>query len=58
MKIVKIHTIHPKHRPTDVKYIFDGETERLGEAGHTVEKGIYYEGRAGAALKQFLEGLK
>jgi hypothetical protein len=59
MKIVKIHTVHPVHRPSDVKYIFDGEdNSRLGEAGRTLEKGTYYEGQAGKALRGLLQALR
>jgi len=56
MRIAKILTVHPVHRPEDVKYIFIGEDDsRLGEAGRTLKKGTYYEGRGGAALRDFLE---
>jgi hypothetical protein len=59
MKIVKIHTVHPVHQPDDVKYIFVGEDgSRLGEAGRTLKKGTYYEGRAGRALRGLLASLK
>ncbi|KKK94653.1 hypothetical protein LCGC14_2680690 [marine sediment metagenome] len=59
MRIAKILTVHPVHRPSDVKYIFIGEDDsRLGEAGRTLEKGTYYEGPGGAVLRQFLENLR
>ncbi|KKL71210.1 hypothetical protein LCGC14_2097180 [marine sediment metagenome] len=57
MIVTKIVTVHPVHQPDDVKYIFVGENERLGEAGQTLKKGTYYEGRAGRALRVFLETL-
>jgi len=58
MNLVKILTIHPVHQPNDVKYIFVGEDgSRLGEAGHTLKKGTYYEGDGGRALRGFLEAL-
>jgi hypothetical protein len=57
MRIAKIITVHPVNQPDDVKYIFVGENERLGEAGRTLKKGTYYEGRAGRALRVFLENL-
>jgi hypothetical protein len=55
--VAKIITVHPVDQPDDVKYIFVGENERLGEAGRTLKKGTYYEGRAGRALRVFLEKL-
>jgi hypothetical protein len=55
--VTKIITVHPVNQPEDVKYIFVGENERLGEAGQTLKKGTYYEGRAGRALRVFLEKL-
>lgn len=59
MKIAKILTIHPVHRPEDVKYIFIGEDDsRLGEAGRTLKKSTYYEGSGGKVLRAFLENLK
>lgn len=59
MKIAKILTVHPVHRPEDVKYIFIGEDgSRLGEAGCTLKKGTYYEGRAGRAVRGLLEALR
>ena len=52
MKIVKILTVHPVHQPGDVKYIFIGEDgSRLGEAGRTLKRGIYYQGDGGRALR-------
>ena len=59
MRLAKILTIHPVHQPDDVKYIFVGEDgSRLGEAGRTLKRGIYYQGDGGRALRGLLESLK
>ncbi|KKL76252.1 hypothetical protein LCGC14_2046750 [marine sediment metagenome] len=59
MKIAKILTVYPVHQPEDVKYIFVGEDgSRLGEAGRTLKRGIYYQGDGGRALRGLLQALR
>ncbi len=59
MRIVKILTVHPVSQPDDVKYIFVGEDgSRLGEAGRTLKRGIYYQGDGGRVLRGLLQALK
>ncbi|KKM95067.1 hypothetical protein LCGC14_1191940 [marine sediment metagenome] len=55
MRVAEIITVHPVSQPEDVKYIFVGEDgSRLGEAGRTLKRGIYYQGDGGKALRGLL----
>ena len=59
MRVAKIITVHPVNQPSDVKYIFVGEDgSRLGEAGRTLKRGIYYQGDGGRVLRGLLQALK